>query len=113
MDRANIPIQGITRSKYRSIKTVVDNITFASKKEALRYQDLKLLQKAKVINSLVLQPVFTIAINGQKICDYIADFSYVEDGKLIVEDVKGVKTPVYKLKKKLVKALHQVEIQEV
>ena len=74
-----------------------------------------------------MQPKFPIEVNGQKVCDYIADFEYVEyvkgpdpqkpwvgaEHKRIVEDVKGMKTDVYKLKKKLVKAVHGVEIQEI
>ena len=103
-----------TRSKYGNKKTVVDGITFDSKKEAARYQELKLMEKAGVIIDLQLQPPFPIAINGEKICTYKADFAYkVKAGGEVVEDVKGVRTPIYNLKKKLVKACHGVEITEV
>lgn len=96
-------------SKYGSIKTVIDGITFDSKKEARRYAELKLLQRGKQISCLELQPRFKIVdglkINGhKKMSDryYIADFMYLDkDGNTIVEDVKGVKTAVYTLKKHL------------
>ncbi len=87
-------------SKYRNIKTVVDGITFASRKEANRYVELKFLEKQKVIKSLVLQPSFDL-VAGIK---YIADFCYIDTEnpeKLTVEDVKGMRTEVYKIKLKL------------
>jgi hypothetical protein len=99
-------------SKYRAIKTEVDGITFASKKEAKRYQELRLLEKAGVIQDLRLQPKFEISVNGEHICDYIGDFNYVENGKVVIEDTKGVRTPVYRLKKKLVHALYKFDILE-
>lgn len=100
-------------NKYRNIPTTIDGVTFASKKEARRYQELKLMQKANAITDLTLQPVFPIEVNGQKICKYLADFQYRENGKLVVEDAKGVLTPAYRLKKKLVKALYGIEVKEV
>jgi hypothetical protein len=102
-------------SKYHNIKTVIDGITFASKKEAKRYQDLKLLLKAGEISELTLQPKFDLTVNGHKIGSYIADFQYREktNGRYIVEDVKGMVTPVYRLKAKLVKALHGVTVTEI
>ena len=95
-------------SKYRAKKTVVDGITFASKKEAKRYQELKLLQKAGKIKELELQPKFPMIINCAKICTYIADFRYYDNDikDFIVEDVKGIRLPVYKIKKKLLLALY-------
>lgn len=103
-------------NKYRNKKTVVDNITFDSKKEAARYQELRLLERAKEIHNLELQPAFAVVVNNVKVCTYKADFKYWVDGvngRYIVEDVKGIKTPVYQLKKKLVKAIHGIEIQEI
>ena len=99
--------------KYKNVKTRVDGFKFDSKKEASRFIELKLMLRAKMITKLVLQPKFRIRVKGQKICTYIADFMYERDGKRIVEDVKGVKTPVYKLKKKLVKATHGIEVVEI
>jgi hypothetical protein len=91
-------------------------VRFDSKKEARRYQDLQLMLRAKVITDLELQPVFPIhALNGKKVATYRGDFRYfdVEQQAVIIEDVKGVKTPVYRLKKKLVEAEHGVSITEV
>lgn len=102
-------------NKYRNIKTTIDNVTFDSKKEAMRYVHLKTMLQAGVISDLTLQPKFDLVINNVKIGKYIADFKYREGdtGRYIIEDVKGIKTPVYRLKAKLVKALHGVEIVEV
>jgi hypothetical protein len=101
------------RSKYRNIKTEVHGITFASKKEAYRYCELKLLQRASEISDLELQPRYDIVINGMKVCTYVADFRYKESGETITEDAKGMLTPMYRLKKKLMKACHGIEIKEV
>ena len=117
-----------SRSKYKAVKTTIDGITFDSKKEAKRYTELKLLEKSGHITHLELQPEYQITINGAKICKYKADFRYFtvraennersynskgewqtptmtgdKEGQ-IVEDVKGFKTPIYRLKKKLVEA---------
>lgn len=98
--------------KFRNVKTTVDGITFASKKEAKRYCDLKLMVKAGVFKDLTLQPEFPIEVNGVKICKYVADFSYYENGKRVIEDVKGFRTPAYRLKKKLMLAVHGINIFE-
>lgn len=114
----------LKQNKYRATKTEVDGIVFDSKKEAARYQQLKLMERAGEIHGLVLQPTYVLNVNGSKICSYKADFFYklVERDKTglttgylrhIVEDVKGMKTPVYNLKKKLMKAIHGIEITEV
>ncbi len=99
-------------NKYRNKPTEVDGIRFASKREATRYQELRLLERAGVIKGLWLQVRFPLKVNEQLICTYVADFQYFEDGKSIVEDSKGHRTPEYKLKKKLMRALYQIEIKE-
>ncbi len=102
--------------KYRNTKTVIDGVTFDSKKESARYSDLKLMQKAGEISDLTLQPKFDIVINGVKVCSYVADFSYVENGVKIVEDVKSEvtrKLPAYRLKNKLMRAVHGIAIREI
>lgn len=103
------------RSKYGAVPTTVDNVRFASKKEAAHYGMLKILERAGKIKSLELQPKFPLHVNGQLICTYIGDFRYVDafTGETDVQDVKGMKTPAYRIKKKLVKAIYGVEIQEV
>ena len=103
--------------KYQNRKTTVDGITFDSAKEARRYSELKLLERAGQITGLEIQPSFRIVVNNCLICTYKADFRYTTDtphvrGLVVVEDVKGMKTPVYRLKKKLMLAIHGVEIFE-
>jgi hypothetical protein len=103
------------KAKYRSVPTKIDGIRFASKKEAARYAALKLLEKAGQITDLKLQPVIKCQANGVHICDYRADFFYVQPKVtplVVYEDCKGFKTPVYRLKRKLVKALTGIEIVE-
>lgn len=101
------------KSKYRAIKTVVDGITFDSKREATRYSELKLLERVGKIHNLLLQPTYLITINGVRCCEYRADFSWQENGQTVVADAKGFRTPVYKLKRKLMKAVHGIDIREV
>jgi hypothetical protein len=100
------------RSKYGNVKTVVDGIKFDSKKEAARYEVLVAEESAGIIHNLRLQVPFKLEIDGHLICRYKADFVYIRDGQEIVEDVKGRLTDVYKLKKKLMKACHQISILE-
>jgi len=101
-------------SKYRNVRTVVDGITFDSAAEARRYEQLKLLEIGGAILDLELQPRYEIKVNNHKVCVYVADFRYVETatGEVMVEDVKGVRTALYKLKRKLVKAVHGIDIYE-
>ena len=102
-------------AKYGNKKTVVDGITFASKKEANRYCLLKLMERGGLIRDLELQPPYRLEVNGVLVCKYVADFRYVDaqTGEAVVEDAKGFKTREYNFKKKLVKAVHGIEIREV
>jgi hypothetical protein len=101
-------------SKYRAIKT--DG--YASKKEARRAGELKLLLFAGQISELIEQVPFELApsvvVQGRKRppIKYIADFVYLENGKRIVEDSKGMRTPVYNLKRHLMMSVHGIEIKE-
>ena len=96
-------------SKYRAKKTVVDGVTFDSRKEAQRYMVLRKLEQEHQIAMLELQPRFLLQeafrYNGQAIrkIEYVADFKYIDlaRGQVVVEDVKGMKTEAYKIKKKL------------
>ena len=101
-------------SKYGAKRTEVDGIVFASRSEARRYQELRLLQAAGEISGLELQVKYPLVVNGVKVADYVCDFRYYEDegDTLIVEDRKGMRTPVYKLKAKLMRAVHGIEIRE-
>lgn len=104
-----------TTSKYKAKKTVVDGITFDSKKEAMHYQELKLLERTGEISDLKLQVPFVLidkSVHGRQI-KYVADFVYYQDGQMVVEDVKGFKTDVYKLKKRLMAERYGIEIKEI
>jgi len=107
------------RLKFRNIitPTVEANgrvIHHHSGKEARRWKELQLLEKAEEIRSLERQVPFHLVVNGVLICTYYADFTYSVRGrrKKVVEDAKGKLTDVYKLKKKLMKAIHNVEVIE-
>jgi hypothetical protein len=104
----------MSASKYGNRRVSVDGINFASKKEAARYGELKLLQGVGEITDLKLQPRYPLKVNGKLVCTYVADFEY-QDGPLsvVVEDVKGHKTEVYKIKAKLFEALHGFPVREV
>jgi len=102
-------------TKYKAIRTAVDGIMFDSKKESERYKYLKQRLNDGIIQDLKLQPKFDCIINGKKVCTYKADFEYLlvdeigPQGQIsyyVVEDVKGFKTPMYRLKKKMVEALY-------
>ena len=106
--------------KYNNQKKTVDGITFDSILEARRYIILKARLEAGTISDLRLQPHYTIMegykdLSGTYIrpVQYIADFSYIEDGKRIVEDTKGVRTEAYAIKRKLVRDRFGVEIVEI
>ena len=107
--------------KYHNKPVTVDGHRFASQAEARRYGELLLLQRAGQILDLKLQPRYKLEVNGVKIGTYVGDFSYAYSPSVIshpqhvrtVEDVKGVRTAVYRLKKKLMLALHGIEIAEI
>lgn len=122
--------------KYNNKKIEVDGMTFDSKKEANRYKELSLLQKAGEISGLqtqvryVLIPsqrevsdeVYTRGENKGKYkpgkllereCTYVADFVYYKDGKVIVEDTKGFRTKEYIIKRKLMLYVHHIQIKEI
>src|SRR4051812_28082113 len=122
MPKIRNPVRLPARSKYRAVRTEVDGIVFASKREAKRYSELKMLRDSGHIFLLVRQPRYRLVVNGKHCGDYVADFEYFpmkaggteyDPGRKVIEDVKGVKTPVYRLKKKLVEAIYGIEIREV
>lgn len=110
---AQTPTEKPKKSKYGAVKTEIDGIKFDSKHEAKRYQELRLLEQAGEITNLRLQVPFELIPKskyGMPI-RYIADFTYNDlNGQLIVEDAKGVKTPVYRLKRRLMAELKGIEI---
>lgn len=95
-------------SKYRNKKCEMDGHKFDSQKEMKRYQVLKEELKRGEIKNLFLQVEYELT-KGIK---YRSDFVYFRGPKLIVEDVKGFKTPVYRIKKILMKNLHGIDILE-
>lgn len=103
------------RSKYGNRKATEDGYTFDSQAEWRRYQQLKLMQFAGVIHGLAVHPSWPLLVNGVRIGRYVADFSYCEHGGIgpVVEDVKGVRTAAYLLKKRLMLACQGIEIREV
>ncbi len=105
-------------NKYGAKATYVDGVRFDSRMEARRYQELKLLEHAGAIRELVLQPAFVLAVNGQKIGEYRADFAYTDTttGEHVVEDVKSTATrkiPLYRWKKRHFECQYGHPITEV
>ena len=117
--------------KYRNVKTTLDGISFDSRKEANRYAELRILEKAGLIQNLQMQVKYvfipeqretdTLGARGgvhkgrliEKECAYIADFVYEEDGKTVVEDTKGFRTKDYIIKRKLMLKVHGIRIKEI
>lgn len=122
-------------AKYKSKKTEVDGIIFDSKKEAKRYRELLLMERVGEIQDLRLQYKFVLIpaqyedvarysektgkrlkdkrVCVEKECAYIADFVYLQNGRLVVEDTKGFRTADYIIKRKLMLREYGIKIQEV
>ncbi|WP_308687278.1 DUF1064 domain-containing protein [uncultured Treponema sp.] len=109
-------------SKYRNIKCIFSGIKFDSKKEAARYAELAMLERAGRISGLERQVRFEVCpkvpgLKGSRSRHYVADFVYTEGGKKVIEDVKSwitKKNPVYKLKKQLVQVnFPEYEFREI
>lgn len=118
-------------SKYHSKKITIDGNTFDSRKEYRRFCELSLLQRAGAITDLHRQVEFelipaqrepdTIGVRGgvkkgktlELAVKYVADFTYKENGKTIVEDTKGFKTKDYIIKRKLMLWVHGIRIKEI
>lgn len=110
---AKEPVKQEVKAKYRNIKTKIDGMVFDSKLEAGRYMALEAMLKAGEISLLRRQVPFRIEVAGVLVCKYVADFTYLgKAGDLVVEDAKGHSTDVYKLKKKLMRAVLGIEITE-
>lgn len=102
-----------TNSKYHNQPIVIDGHRFMSKKEGARYGELRNLERGGIIDQLELQPRFPFVINGIKVCTYVADFAYrdVQRDEKIIEDVKGMVTDVFRIKKKLMTAVLGLEVK--
>lgn len=106
--------------KYHNTKVKINGEIFDSKKEAARWQELLLLQRAGKISHLNRQVTYELIpsqyIDGkcvERSVKYVADFVYHQDGQLVVEDTKGMKTPEYVLKRKLMLSVYGIRIKEV
>lgn len=107
-------------NKYHARRVKRDGMTFDSAAEYDRWRELLLMQRAGAITGLVRQVRFELIpsqrVDGKLVergVSYIADFAYHRDGELVVEDVKGVRTPEYIIKRKLMLARHGIKIREV
>lgn len=123
-------------NKYRNQRTTVNGITFDSRREAKRYCELCVLERAGEIIDLQIQKTFVLVPEQraesteryqkgihkgewkqgkllERPITYIADFAYYQDGKLIVEDAKGLRTKEYILKRKLMLFIHNIRVKEV
>ena len=116
------PVRTWGKNKYRAKPEIVDGVRFASKREAKRYRELKLLEAGGFITELELQPKFKLGAddapilirsagypNGRRAV-YLADFRYRHEGETVIEDVKGIDTPLSRLKRAVVEAQYRVQI---
>lgn len=107
------------KSKYNAAGERIDGCWFASAAEARRYEQLKRMVEAGLIDNLELQKKLPCTVNNIIVCNYLADFAYdvIDDRgyviRSVIEDVKGMITDVYRLKKKLVEAVHHIKIKEI
>jgi hypothetical protein len=101
------------RRKFGNTPTVVHGIEFHSKREAKRYSELRMLERAGHIQDLQTQVKFDLVVNGLRIATYKADFVYTESGAKVVEDTKGYPNDRWPMKKKLMKAIHGIDVKEV
>jgi len=116
-DRPDSTVEDVSPSpsKLLNVRTTVDGILFDSLLEARHYGELKIEERAGIITELKVHKRFSLDVNGIHICVYESDFIYYRDGRLVVEDTKSnpTITPLYRVKKKLMRAIHGIEIQEV
>lgn len=110
----------MTMSKYHAKKVTIDGITFDSKREAKRFRELSLLERAGAITELQRQVKYELLpsqrIDGKVVerpVSYVADFVYKQDGKTVVEDTKGFRTQEYILKRKMLLFFKGIRIREV
>ncbi|WP_374697300.1 DUF1064 domain-containing protein [Alcaligenes nematophilus] len=110
------------KRKYGNRKATLDGHTFDSKKEARRYAELKLLERAGLICGLELQPRFELIPKQrrddgkpERACEYVADFRYTDTatGQTVIEDAKGMRTRDYIMKRKLMLQVHGISVKEV
>jgi len=99
-------------SKFKNVTVTTADGRFDSKGELRRWNQLKLLHRAGEIQDLRRQVSYDIEVLGLHICRYVADYTYTDGGRKVVEDFKGVRTDTFRLKKKLMKAVHGIDVYE-
>ena len=104
---------GVRIDKAGKDARAYNGVQFDSLREMNRYKELVWLEKAGKISDIRLQVRYKFVHNDVLIGAYVADFVYLRDGKEVVEDAKGVKTAYYKLKKKMMLAFYDIQINEV
>lgn len=97
--------------KWKNKPVTIDGVRFASQGEADRFHQLKLLERAGQIEKLQRQVRFSLVWDDVHICDYIADATYFEHGRFVVEDFKGALTPDGELKLKMMRACHRIDVR--
>ena len=102
-----------TPSKYGNRRVTVDGYTFDSQAEYARFRELRLLARSGKIQSLQVHPRFDLSVNGVRICRYYGDFGYMRGSTYVVEDIKGARTQVYRIKRALMLACHGITITEI
>ena len=108
------------KSKYNNRKIVYEGMTFDSVKEKCRSIQLRMLERSGAISGLQRQVRYVLIPSQrqekkviERACCYYADFVYTKNGELIVEDTKGVRTPEYRIKRKLMLYVHGIKIREI
>lgn len=98
------------RHKFRAKQTILDDIKFSSKKEAKRYQELKLLREKGEVLFFLRQTAFHLPGNVRYVCDFMVFWT---NGDITIEDVKGIRTDLFIVKKKILEAVYPIEITEI
>ena len=96
--------------KFGAIRTEVDGIKFASRREALAFQNLELQKKAGNVIFFLRQVPFHLPGGVRYVVDFV---TFDKDGSVHFIDAKGMKTPMYIAKKKMVEAIYPIEIEEI
>lgn len=108
------PSTGAKPNKYGAVRTELDGYKFDSKKEAKRYGELKLLERAKQIESLEVHPRYSLIVAGTQVGVVEFDFRYIENGETVIEDCKGgeaTNTPLFKLKRAIFEAMYGYKVR--
>lgn len=103
-------------NKYGAKKTIVDGITFDSKREAAYYGELKIREKLGEVSAVELQrPFKLLGPKGELLCTYKCDFAFWDHivDRFRVIDVKGIETRDFKIKKRMMRAMNGIEVEVV